>query len=95
MIGVPANRLELLTQFYYKQRINPQTYTQIDSPTVVQKEGVVEHIPRVFDMLQYFETTLSSVKTFDLLMKMKYVLCSTTSPTTAAILAAISDFTKK
>ena len=66
MIGVPANRLELLTHFYYKQRIDPRTYTQIDSPTVVQKDGggggVVEHLPRVFDVLQYFETTLSSVK---------------------------------
>ena len=29
MIGVPANRLELLTHFYYKQRIDPRTYTQI------------------------------------------------------------------
>ena len=58
MIGVPANRLELLTHFYYKQRIDPRTYTQIKDGG----GGLVEHLPRVFDVLQYFETTLSSVK---------------------------------
>ena len=35
--------------------VNPWTYMQIHTPTVVQG-GWVEAPPRVFDMLQYFET---------------------------------------
>ena len=42
---------------------NPRTYTQIHTPTVVQgKRGLIEPLPCVFDMLQYFETILSSVE---------------------------------
>ena len=42
---------------------NPQAYKQIHTPTwykVVQEE-LKEPFPRVFDMLQYFETILRSV----------------------------------
>ena len=35
-------------------------YTQSHTPTVVQG-GVMEPLPRVFDMLQYFKTILPSV----------------------------------
>ena len=34
----------------------------------------MEPLPRVFDMLQYFEIILSSVKAFDLLHMMRYIL---------------------
>ena len=40
-------------------------YTQIHTPTVVQEgggEGLVEPLPGVFDMLQYFETILPLVE---------------------------------
>ena len=42
--------------------INPRTYMQIHTPTVVQGSGVDGPPPRVFDMLQYFETILPSVE---------------------------------
>ena len=65
--------------------VNPWTYMQIHTPTVVQG-GWVEAPPRVFDMLQYFET-------------MKAVNCgisggAVTSSTMVTILGAILDFTK-
>ena len=43
---------------------NPRTYTQIHTPAVVQGmgRGRTETLPRVFDMLQYFETILPSVE---------------------------------
>ena len=34
----------------------------------------MEPLPAVFDMLPYFETLLPSVKAFDLLNKMRYIL---------------------
>ena len=40
----------------------PRTNTQIHTPTVVQG-GLMEPLPRVIDMLQYFETILPSVET--------------------------------
>ena len=45
----------------YRTLINPPTYTQIFTPTVVQG-GWMEPVPGVFDMLQYFETILPSVE---------------------------------
>ena len=46
--------------------INPRTYTQIHTPTVVQGRvgggGWMEPLPGVFDMLQYFETILPLVE---------------------------------
>ena len=42
--------------------MNPRTYTQIHTPTVVQGGGGVEPLPRVFDMLQYFEMILPLVE---------------------------------
>ena len=36
--------------------------------------GAIEPLPRVFDVLQYFETILPSVESFDLLNKMSYIL---------------------
>ena len=45
-------------------KINPRMYTQIHTPTVVQGGGGegMEPLPRVFDMLQYYETILPLVK---------------------------------
>ena len=34
----------------------------------------MEPLPRVFDMLHYFETISPSVKAFDLLNKVRYIL---------------------
>ena len=44
--------------------VYPRTYTQIHTPTVVQggRGAWMEHLPRVFDMLQYFETILPLVE---------------------------------
>ena len=43
--------------------INPRTYMQIHTPTVVQGGGGVDEIPlTVFDIWQYFETILPSVE---------------------------------
>ena len=41
--------------------LNPLTYTQIHTPTVVQGRGGAgcNHFPEFFDMFQYFETILS------------------------------------
>ena len=47
----------------------------------------MEPLPRVFDMLQYFEAILPS-KAFDLLNKMRYILG------VVALLDACDDFTK-
>ena len=47
-------------QSLYLIVINPRTYTQIHTPTVVQVGGGgMEPSPRVFDMLQYFKTVES------------------------------------
>ena len=35
--------------------LNPRTYTQIHTPTVVQGGGRMEPLPGVFDKLHYFE----------------------------------------
>ena len=48
--------------------INPRTYTQIHTPTMVQEVGgggggeMGGTPPGVFDVLQYFETILPSVE---------------------------------
>ena len=46
--------------------INPRTYTQIHTPTMVQEvrggEKLEGTLPGVFDVLQYFETILPSVE---------------------------------
>ena len=44
--------------------LDPRTYTQIHTSTVVLEAGVgwMEPLPRVFDMLQYFETILLLVE---------------------------------
>ena len=51
---------------------------QIHTPTVVQggggEGGWMEPLPRVFDMLQYFETILPLVERLWLLNKMRYIL---------------------
>ena len=46
---------------YVMEIINPWTFTQIHTPTVVQRGGM-EPLPGVFDTLQYFETFLPLVK---------------------------------
>ena len=68
---------------------------------MVQKGGgLIEPLPAVFDMLQYFEMILPLVESLnDLLNKMRYILWvhwwrPVTSPTMVVILAAILDFTK-
>ena len=43
------------------EAINPRTYKQIHTPTVVQG-GVNGTLPGSFDMLQYFKTILPLVK---------------------------------
>ena len=50
-----------------QKEINPRTYMQIHTSTVVQvggggREGVDGTLPGVFDMLQYFETILPLVE---------------------------------
>ena len=52
---------------YEDSNINPRTYTQIHTPTLVQgvgggETGVDGTLPRVFDMLEYSEIILPSVK---------------------------------
>ena len=43
--------------------VNPRTYEQIHTPTVVQgRGGWMEPLPGVFDMLQYSETILPLVE---------------------------------
>ena len=43
--------------------VHPRTYTQIHTPPwYKEEEGLMEPLPRVFDMLQYFETILPSVE---------------------------------
>ena len=47
-------------------KLNPRTYTQIHTPTVVQGvgggAGWMVPLPGVFDMLQYFERILPLVE---------------------------------
>ena len=54
----------------------PRTYTH--TPTVVKygrgRAGVLEPLPRVFYILQYFEKNYPQWKAFELLEKMKYIL---------------------
>ena len=46
-----------------QRNLNPRTYAQTYTPTVVQGGGgLMEPLPGVFDMLQYFETILSLVE---------------------------------
>ena len=49
---------------YLEFSINPRTYTQIHTPTVVQGVGGgwMEPLPGVFDVLQDFETILPLVE---------------------------------
>ena len=67
-----AKKLQTLV-FYDNRGLNPRTYGQIHTPTVVQGvgRGWMEPLSRVFDMLCYFTF---SWKAFDLLIKMKYIL---------------------
>ena len=59
------NIFEKWLSFDATQGINPRTYTQSHTPTVVQGE-LMEFppppLPWVFDMLQYYETILPSVE---------------------------------
>ena len=74
----------------------------IHTPTMVQKGGgLMEPLPAIFDMLQYFEMILPLVESLnDLLNKMRYILwvvalleaCDVTN--NGCILATILDFTK-
>ena len=50
-----------------KRRLNPRTYTQFIPPPWYKGSGgrgggVMEPLPAVFDMLQYFQTILPSVE---------------------------------
>ena len=65
-----------ISQTWNHQQFNPRTYTQIHTPTKVQKGGgLIESLPAVFDMLQYFEMILPLVESLnDLLNKMRYIL---------------------
>jgi len=59
-------------QFCYQLTLG-HTRTVI-SPPCTRGGGGVEPLPRVFDMLQYFETILPSVESFDLVDKLRYIL---------------------
>ena len=50
-------------RFEFRRVLNPRAYMQIHTSTVIQ-EGWMEFPtpPRVFDLLQYFETILPSVE---------------------------------
>ena len=65
-----------ISQTWNHQQFNPRTYTQIHTPTKVQKGGgLIQPLPAVFDMLQYFEMILPLVESLtDLLNKMRYIL---------------------
>ena len=52
-----------ISQTWNHQQFNPQMYTKIHTPTVVQRwRGLMEPLPAVFYMLQYFETILPLVE---------------------------------
>ena len=51
-------------EFAYFYNFNPRTYTKSHTPTMVQGRGLMKPLPRVVDMLQYFETILRSVESF-------------------------------
>ena len=79
--------------------VNPRTYMQINTPTVAQ--GGWMDPPRVFDMLQYFETILPSEQS--LWTSLQDEVCfigggtaggPVMSSTMVPILGAILDFTK-
>ena len=67
---------------------------------VIPQTYLMEPLPRVFGMLQYFETICLQWKAFDLLNKMRYIswvvalleACEITKM--VPILAAILNFTK-
>ena len=63
---------------FVEKEINPRKHMRIHTPTVVKGGGVggswMEPLPRVFYMLQYFETILPSWKAFHLLDKMRHIL---------------------
>ena len=64
--------ISIVIASFVEKEINPRKYMRIHTPTVV-KGGVggswMEPLPRVFYMLQYFETILPSWKAFHLLDK--------------------------
>ena len=50
---------------FSKIQLNPRSYTQSHTLTLIQEEeggGVMEPLPRVFDMLQDFKKILPSVE---------------------------------
>ena len=65
--------------------VNPRTYTH--TPTVVKygRGEVLEPLPRVFYILQYFEKNHPQWKAFELLEKMKYILWVVALPETCAV----------
>ena len=72
-LDVSSAKKEQTLVFYDNRGLNPRTYRQIHTPTVVQGvgRGWMEPLSRVFDVLCYFTF---SWKAFDLLNKMKYIL---------------------
>ena len=74
LIGRKEGGEYFISQTWNHQQFNPRTYTQIHTPTKVQKGGgLIESLPAVFDMLQYFEMILPLVESLnDLLNKMRY-----------------------
>ena len=52
-----------ISQTWNHQQFNTRTYTKIHTPTMVQRwRGLMEPLPAVFYMLQYFETILPLVE---------------------------------
>ena len=53
----------IMLRSWTSERVNPRTNRQIHTPTVVRGGGGVDGTsPRVFDILQYFETILPLVE---------------------------------
>ena len=48
--------------YSFQLKTNPRPYAQSHTLTVVQGAGLMALLPRVFDMLQYFERILPSVE---------------------------------
>ena len=53
---------QIMLRSWTSERVNPRTNKQIHTPTVVRGGGVDGTSPRVFDILQYFETILPLVE---------------------------------
>ena len=78
-------------------QLNPRTYMQIHTPTVVQGRWGWMDPPTVFDMLQYFETILPPVESLSSSLQDEIYFMgggAAGGPVTSPTMVAILDFTK-